>query len=297
MDIEGVREAGQRTCECCWRVFSANSVSPQPPQPRKDGKPGHCRYCDRRTTVYDQPKGNHNDVCHYCWAVYARLKEHPALRDADANRAEVARQILLREPPPLKEPQSNSFCLDCQKVLIAIQHHDYATIRSNPSARLLNGFSLVVSSRLGAEDAVASAETFIPDGIDRRELIERQIRARRGQQAFRNALRKRYGDCCVVTGCRILAILEAAHISPYRGDNDNHPANGLLLRADIHTLFDLNLIGVNPEQLQVELHPAIATEYGYLSGKALMSANNVRPSPEALKSRYAEFGKSVGAAE
>jgi HNH endonuclease len=35
-----------------------------------------------------------------------------------------------------------------------------------------------------------------------------------------------------------LDILEAAHISPYRGEEDNHPENGLLLRADLHTLFD-----------------------------------------------------------
>ena len=62
-----------------------------------------------------------------------------------------------------------------------------------------------------------------------------------------------------MTGCTVFAVLEAAHIKPYQGENDNHPQNGLLLRADIHTLFDLNLLGIQPERLQVEisgpLHP------------------------------------------
>ena len=90
----------------------------------------------------------------------------------------------------------------------------------------------------------------VPDKEDRRGLIWRQIKERRGQQSFRDALRKRYGDRCLVTGCRLLDVLEAAHIRPYRGENDNYVGNGLLLRADIHTLFDLNLLGIEPQQMR-----------------------------------------------
>jgi len=50
-------------------------------------------------------------------------------------------------------------------------------------------------------------------------------------------------------------VLEAAHIKPYRGKTDSHLENGLLLRADLHTLFDLNLIGVEPDTLTVRVHP------------------------------------------
>ncbi len=52
----------------------------------------------------------------------------------------------------------------------------------------------------------------------------------------------------------------AAHIKAYRGEQDNHPDNGLLLRSDIHTLFDVDLHGIEPEHLQVENHPGIAIE-------------------------------------
>jgi predicted restriction endonuclease len=124
---------------------------------------------------------------------------------------------------------------------------------------------------------------------DRRQVVVRQIRERRGQQQFRDALRERYGDRCLVTGCEVLAVLEAAHISPYRGEDDNHPENGLLLRADIHTLFDLDLIGFEPDRLQVEVHPSLVKEYGKLTGKTLGCVRDHRPSREALRLRYEQF--------
>ena len=92
-----------------------------------------------------------------------------------------------------------------------------------------------------------------------------------------------------MTGCAVLAVLEAAHIKPYQGENDNHPENGLLLRSDIHTLFDLDLLGIEPHRLQVELHPSLAKEYGDLTGATLGCAPARRPSQEALKLRYDQF--------
>lgn len=149
------------------------------------------------------------------------------------------------------------------------------------------------SQRLGAEEAerdpLPEGGAYHPEGADRRQVVERQIRVRRGQQQFRDALRSRYGDRCLVTGSEIVALLEAAHIRPYRGDNDNHPANGLLLRADIHTLFDLDLLGIEPIRLLVELHPAILREYGHLAGNPLRCPEAVRPSREALKTRFQQF--------
>jgi hypothetical protein len=135
--------------------------------------------------------------------------------------------------------------------------------------------------------------TFRPQKGDSRKIIERQIKERRGQQPFRNELRKRYGDQCLITGCTVLAVLEAAPIKPYRREEDNHPENGLLLRADIHTLFDLNLLGVDPERLRVQLHPDLTKDahYGRLHGQALRCESAQRPSQEALKMRYKLFLK------
>jgi hypothetical protein len=134
-------------------------------------------------------------------------------------------------------------------------------------------------------DEEATRDDYIPQADDRRQAILREIRERRGQQKFRDALRECHGDRCMVTSCTLLAVLEAAHINPYQGEEDNHPANGLLLRSDIHTLFDLNLLGIEPSRLQVKLHPSLAKEYGHLNGKALHLAPAQPPSREALKLR------------
>ncbi|HWW37835.1 HNH endonuclease signature motif containing protein [Pedobacter sp.] len=130
---------------------------------------------------------------------------------------------------------------------------------------------------------------FIPGSKDERESIKRQIKARRGQQKFRNNLRKRYGDICMITGCEILDILEAAHIKPYRGVNDNHSSNGLLLRADIHTLFDLNLIGIEPKSLIIHISTRLEnTEYKSYDNKVLLTSSK-KPEISCLENRWREF--------
>ena len=129
---------------------------------------------------------------------------------------------------------------------------------------------------------------YVPRGDDRRKIIERQIRERRGQQKFRDSLRNRYGARCMVTSCEALSVLEAAHIKPYRGEDDNHPSNGLLLRSDIHTLFDLDLLGIEPESLKLEIHPKVANAYGSFAGGVLITATQ-KPSSEALRFRYEKF--------
>ncbi|KAF5053503.1 hypothetical protein DSECCO2_397690 [anaerobic digester metagenome] len=138
------------------------------------------------------------------------------------------------------------------------------------------------------DNSVGEAD-FVPQDDDRRRLIQRQIRERRGQKQFRNALACRYKSKCVISGCEVLAVLEAAHINPYRGDEDNHPANGLLLRSDLHTLFDLDLLGINPENLRVILHPDVVKEYGEFDQVVLNCPAEVRPSSEALWLRYQQF--------
>lgn len=135
----------------------------------------------------------------------------------------------------------------------------------------------------------ALAGDFAPEEGDWRVTVYRQIKARRGQQAFRDSLRERYGDQCMISGCGLMDVVEAAHIKPYRGDGDNHPANGLLLRADVHTLFDLDLIGVEPGTLVVRVHPsAKSAGYGGFDGLTLKYASS-KPSGGALALRWGLF--------
>lgn len=72
-------------------------------------------------------------------------------------------------------------------------------------------------------------------------------RARLGQGAFRILVTDAYQRRCAVTGERTLPVLEAAHIKPYAESGPNMISNGLLLRSDLHTLFDHGYLTVTDE--------------------------------------------------
>ena len=124
-----------------------------------------------------------------------------------------------------------------------------------------------------------------PSAADEREQVLRAIKVRRGQSSFRRGLIKRYGSRCLVTGCGLEAILEAAHIAPYRNASHNDPSNGLLLRADIHTLFDLYLMRIDPITLTVTFDESVCHEgYSAYHGKQLQIGIK-RPSSACLEIR------------
>ncbi|MFP2908577.1 HNH endonuclease [Pyxidicoccus sp. 3LFB2] len=137
--------------------------------------------------------------------------------------------------------------------------------------------------------ADAPEEPYALNARDERARVPREINARRGQPAFRKKLLERFKNTCVVTGCRLPDLLEAAHIAPYRGQKDHHPSNGLLLRTDIHTLFDLDLLGIEPETLKVHLHPRVeGSGYEAWAGVSL-SCDSKLLSRDALLSRWLKF--------
>ncbi|MEY4519881.1 MAG: hypothetical protein RLZZ499_2481 [Cyanobacteriota bacterium] len=123
---------------------------------------------------------------------------------------------------------------------------------------------------------------------DRRTSILVAIKARRGQNTFRKELMKAYGGKCTITGCEVEEILEAAHISSYKGEHTNIVSNGLLLRADIHTLFDLGLIKVDSNYKVVvssELSNSEYWQYNNIPLKIIPTSQLNRPSVKALTSR------------
>jgi len=73
------------------------------------------------------------------------------------------------------------------------------------------------------------------------------VRPRLGQGAFRIMVTDAYRRRCVITGERTLPALEAAHIKPFAEGGSHDPTNGLLLRRDIHTLFDMGYVTVAPD--------------------------------------------------
>jgi hypothetical protein len=132
---------------------------------------------------------------------------------------------------------------------------------------------------------LADEGVFDPRSLsDAREIQLRAIVLRRGQQAFRELLLREYGRKCAITGETCVATLEAAHIVPYKGAETNRVENGLLLRSDVHILFDLYLVSVN-ESYEVSIAPSlISTGYRNLQGTSLVLPTNAccHPSKIAL---------------
>lgn len=127
---------------------------------------------------------------------------------------------------------------------------------------------------------------------DEKERVLQEIVRRRGQQKFRENLIVAYNGMCAVTGCDVVAALEAAHILPYSGPKSNHVSNGLLLRSDIHVLFDLNLLGINPKTLTVNMATQLQnTNYAKHKGKHITvpSHSSKCPNKNALKRRWKQF--------
>lgn len=145
--------------------------------------------------------------------------------------------------------------------------------------------SFVLRRAVENEDAERPEDPFDPESIeDGRRKIWAQIKRRQGQPAFRRRLLLAYGGQCAVTGCPLEALLEAAHILPYKGEDTNVVQNGLLLRADIHTLFDLGLVAVGADGGLLVSDRLAETEYARLAGKRLRPTiqEGDAPSPKAL---------------
>jgi len=115
------------------------------------------------------------------------------------------------------------------------------------------------------------------------------VRPRLGQGAFRVLVTDIYERRCAITQERTLPALEAAHIRPYSEGGAHDASNGLLLRRDIHSLFDAGYVTVTPD-LRFEVSRRIKEEfqngrhYYALHGEPIRAPQEatLRPDPVAL---------------
>ncbi len=116
------------------------------------------------------------------------------------------------------------------------------------------------------------------------------VARRRGQGAFRFMVTDAYERRCAVTGERTLPVLEAAHIRPYSERPEHDVTNGILLRSDVHRLFDLGLVTIDPDNRfrvssSIERDYTNGKIYYALDGKSVASPRDPadRANPAALE--------------
>lgn len=115
-------------------------------------------------------------------------------------------------------------------------------------------------------------------------------RPRLGQGSFQAAILDAYARRCAITGERVLPVLEAAHIVPYGEGGEHRVDNGLLLRRDLHTLFERGYVTVAPD-LEVVVSKRLkdefnnGDEYIAMAGRQLLLPvrREDRPNPQFLE--------------
>ena len=87
------------------------------------------------------------------------------------------------------------------------------------------------------------------------------VKHRLGQGAFRVLVTDTYHRRCAISGEKTLPVLEAAHIKPYSENGPHHIQNGVLLRSDIHKLFDEGYLTIAPD-FRVEVSKRLKEDFG-----------------------------------
>jgi putative restriction endonuclease len=131
---------------------------------------------------------------------------------------------------------------------------------------------------------------------DAEERVPAFVRRRRSQDRFRDALLSAYDRRCAITSYEAEPALQAAHILAYSGTSSQKVPNGILLRADIHLLYDRHLLSVDPANKRIWLADSLLpTAYGELHQIRLRLPENadLHPDPEKLAVHWAVFSKAV----
>lgn len=123
---------------------------------------------------------------------------------------------------------------------------------------------------------------------DERKKVAAEIYVRRGQKTFRKKLLDTYKRKCVVTECEIEEMLEAAHIYGFKGVDTDKIPNGILLRSDIHTLFDLGLITINHENYLIQVSSKIMIDeyYSKLNNRKINLPERIEDYPHQDSLKY-----------
>lgn len=121
-------------------------------------------------------------------------------------------------------------------------------------------------------------------GSNKKQYQSSKTKKRRGQPQFRKTLLEAYSNKCCITGEICLDVLQASHIQEYISEKSNHVQNGLVLRVDLHRLFDSGLISIDTDY-KVSVSPLLdSTYYRSLNGKTILLPKKIEdyPSKEAL---------------
>jgi len=150
-------------------------------------------------------------------------------------------------------------------------------------------FSFIQPQLLGPEDRRLLEEWDLFD--ERAHALVEQVRRER-QGIFHRMVAEAYGGACAVTEISVPEVLQAAHIDRYRGGKSQVVTNGILLRMDIHRLYDEHLLSVDPDGAVLRISDRLSmTPYARYDGHPLNLPRDpsLRPDGRLLEMHYRQF--------
>ncbi|HSD37385.1 MAG TPA: HNH endonuclease signature motif containing protein [Rhodocyclaceae bacterium] len=147
--------------------------------------------------------------------------------------------------------------------------------------RLYAYWALPKGGTVDNADPAPAAPAADPDSLEERAKRFALVEVRTQQGAFRKAVFLACRGRCVVSGCDIPEALEAAHLDGHSWkDGHNSAEDGVLLRRDLHALYDTGLLSF-AEGLRVQLDPTVREHYGVFEGAnvaaVILSGNQKTP--------------------
>lgn len=144
-----------------------------------------------------------------------------------------------------------------------IGYEEYRQQVQGAAVRANAGTLAVLHSWLQGQDPTAH------DRATAVKFAERTVNQRLGQPEFRAKVLDAYGGACAITRCAVRGTLQAAHIVAVGAGGKHAVENSLLLRADVHNLFDLGLLTIT-SRLQVRVAESVEDEaYRALDGRQI----------------------------
>lgn len=169
----------------------------------------------------------------------------------------------------------------CRLVKLTIDWHETRGLSDDSSGNDSGGDPTGVAQEIENDDLTSYA------------LCQRNVRLHQGP--FKNGLMNRYNGRCVVTGCEVRQLLIAAHIKDHAVCGINSLDNGLLLKTDIHTLFDSGLLQIDIDRnsptdtLLVTVRDELLSDpvYRELNNKSInFSSADLMPNKKYLKWKF-----------
>lgn len=163
--------------------------------------------------------------------------------------------------------------------------------QAQPTSRRAQELS---SNQANLRNADHAVPTFQPTAQDRVKQAQnsrvvqsiQSVLNRRVQYSLQQKLLEIYNYQCAITHCPIRPLLETTLITGSDKTILDHPSNGLVLRSDLKTLYDLHLLAIHPNKLTVLLSPTLLkTDYAALKGRKISIPTNpaYKPNPGFLK--------------